>query len=140
ADTESDGELRIILDSLNLPKQQADEVSGADRMSVLNVSGRDPLKIAFRSVPNPAQAPGWTSWRVQILAIGEAGTAAVAWESNNYPKPAGGRLAKVRRAIKVKELEGLDEGTYFLRVDAYDAAGALLTTPRRIDAKDDTSR
>ena len=140
ADAESEGELRIILDALNLPKQQADEVSGADRMSVLNVSGRDPLKIAFRSVPNPAQAPAWKSWRVQILSIGEAGTATVAWESNNYPKPAGGRLAKVRRSIKVKELEDLDEGTYFLRVDAYDAAGALLTTPRRIDPKDDTSR
>ncbi len=140
ADAESEGELRIILDSLNLPKQQADEVSGADRMPVLNVSGRDPLKIAFRSVPNPAQVPAWKSWRVQILAIGEAGGATVAWESNNYPKPAGGRLAKVRRSIKVKELEDLDEGTYFLRVDAYDAAGALLTTPRRIDPKDDTSR
>lgn len=140
ADAESEGELRIVLDSLNLPKQQADEVSGADRMSVLNVSGRDPLKIAFRSVPNPAQVPAWKSWRVQILAIGEAATATVAWESNNYPKPAGGRLAKVRRSIKVKELEDLDEGTYFLRVDAYDAAGALLTTPRRIDPKDDTSR
>jgi hypothetical protein len=140
ADAESEGELRIILDSLNLPKQQADEVSGADRMLVLNVSGRDPLKIAFRSIPNPAQAPAWKTWRVQILAIGEAGAATVAWESNNYPKPAGGRLAKVRRSIKVKELEDLDEGTYFLRVDAYDAAGALLTTPRRIDPKDDTSR
>lgn len=139
ADAETDGELRLILDPLNLPRQQADEVSGADRMPVLNVTGREPLKVAFRSVPNPSQAPAWKNWRVQILAIGEGG-ATVAWESNGYPKPAGGRLAKVRRSIKTKDLESLDEGTYFLRVDAYDADGALLTTPRRIDPKDDTSR
>lgn len=139
ADAETDGELRLILDPLNLPRQQADEVSGADRMPVLNVTGREPLKVAFRSVPNPSQAPSWKNWRVQILAIGEGG-ASVAWESNGYPKPAGGRLAKVRRSIKMKDLESLDEGTYFLRVDAYDADGALLTTPRRIDPKNDASR
>jgi hypothetical protein len=139
ADAEDDGELRVILDPLNLPRQQADEVSGADRMSVLNVTGKDPLKVAFRSVPNPSQAPSWKNWRVQILAIGE-GAATVAWESNSYPKPAGGRLAKVRRSIKTKDLESLDEGTYFARVDAYDAEGVLLTTPQRIDPKEESSR
>lgn len=139
SDAESDGELRLILDPLNLPRQQADEVSGADRMPVLNVTGKDPLKVVFRSVPNPSQAPSWKHWRVQILAIGDGG-ATVAWESNSYPKPAGGRLAKVRRSLKMKDLEGLDEGTYFLRIDAYDAEGTLLTTPRRIDPRDETSR
>ena len=139
ADAENEGELRLILDSLNLPRQQADQVSGADRMPVLNVSGRDPLNVVFRSIPNPSQAAAWKHWRVQILTIGEGG-ATVAWESNSYPKPAGGRLAKVRRAIKTKDLQSLDEGTYFLRVDAYDADGSLLTTARRIDPKDDESR
>ncbi len=139
SDAESDGELRLILDPLNLPRQQADEVSGADRMPVLNVTGKDPLKVVFRSVPNPSQAPSWKHWRVQVLAIGDGG-ATVAWESNSYPKPAGGRLAKVRRSIKMKDLEALDEGAYFLRVDAYDAEGTLLTTPRRIDPRDETSR
>jgi hypothetical protein len=140
ADAENDGELRLILDPLNLPRQQADEVSGADRMPVLNVTGREPLKVAYRSVPNPTQAPTWKNWRVQMLMLGEDGTATVAWESNSYAKPSGGRLAKVRRSIKTKDLEGLDEGTYFLRVDAYDAEGALLTTPRRIDPRDSSSR
>lgn len=139
SDVESDGELRLILDPLNLPRQQADEVSGADRMPVLNVTGKDPLKVVFRSVPNPSQAPSWKHWRVQVLAIGDGG-ATVAWESNSYPKPAGGRHAKVRRSIKMKDLEGLDEGTYFLRVDAYDGEGTLLTTPRRIDPRDENSR
>lgn len=139
SDAESDGELRLILDPLNLPRQHADEVSGADRMPVLNVTGKDPLKLAFRSVPNPSQAPSWKHWRVQILAIGDGG-ATVAWESNSYPKPAGGRLAKVRRSIKMKDLEELDEGTYFLRVDAYDAEGTLLTTLKRIDPRDESSR
>jgi len=138
-DAEAEGELRLVLDPLNLPRQQADEVSGADRMPVLNVRGRDPLKVVFRSIPNPAQAPAWKHWRVQILTIGEGG-AAVAWESNSYPKPAGGRRAKIRRSIKTKDLKTLDEGTYFLRVDAYDGDGALLTTPRRIDLKDEDSR
>lgn len=139
SDAESDAELRLILDPLNLPRQQADEVSGADRMPVLNVTGKDPLKVVFRSVPNPSQAPSWKHWRVQVLAIGDGG-ATVAWESNSYPKPAGGRLTKVRRSIKMKDLEGLDEGTYFLRVDAYDGEGTLLTTPRRIAPRDETSR
>lgn len=139
ADAENDGELRLILDPLNLPRQQADDVSGADRMPVLNVTGKDPLKVVFRSVPNPSEAPAWKNWRVQILAVVDGG-ATVAWESNSYPKPAGGRLAKVRRSVKMKDVEALDEGTYFLRVDAYDAEGTLLTTPGRIDPRDENSR
>jgi hypothetical protein len=139
ADAESEGELRLVLDSLNLPRQIADDVAGADRMPVLNITGKEPLKVVFRSIPNPSQAPAWVHWRVQFLAIGD-GAATVAWESNNFPKPAGGRLAKVRRSIKTKDLESLDEGTYFLRVDAYDAGGALLTTPRRLDPKNEASR
>jgi DNA phosphorothioation-dependent restriction protein DptH len=139
ADAETDGELRIVLDPLNLPRQLADEVAGADRMPVLNVTGQAPVNVAFRSIPNPSQAPAWKHWRIQILAIDEGG-ATVAWESNNFPKPAGGRLAKIRRSIKTKDLVGLDEGTYFIRVDAYDTDGALITTPRRIVPNDDTSR
>jgi hypothetical protein len=139
SDTEDDSELRIVLDPLNLPRQLADDVSGADRMPVLNVAGRDPLKLAFRSVPAAAQVAGWKHWRIQLLAIGGDG-ATVAWESNSYPKPVAGRLAKIRRLVKAKDLENLDEGTYFLRVDAYDAEGALLTTPRRIEPKDHSSR
>lgn len=138
-EAETDGELRLVLDPLNLPRQQADQVSGADRMPVLNVTGKEPLKVAYRSIPSPSQAPSWKHWRVQVLSISEGG-AAVSWESNSYPKPAGGRLAKVRRSIKMKDLEELDEGTYFLRVDAYDSAGALLTTPKRIDPRDENSR
>jgi len=137
-DAENDDELRIILDPLKLPRQQADVVAGADRMPVLNVTGRDPLKVVYRSIPTPSLAPAWKNWRVQILAIGDGGST-VAWESNGYPKPAAGRRAKIRRSIKMKDLAGLDEGTYFIRVDAYDADGALLTTPRRID-QDENSR
>lgn len=139
ADAENEAELRLILDPLNLPRQQADEVSGADRMPVLNVMGKDPLKVAFRSIPNPSEVAAWKNWRVQILAVVDGG-ATVAWESNSYPKPAGGRLAKTRRSVKMKDLEALDEGTYFLRADAYDGEGALLTTPRRIDPRDEASR
>jgi len=139
SDAEDDSELRIVLDPLNLPRQLADEVAGADRMSVLNVTGREPLKLVFRSVPAPAEVPASKHWRIQLLAVGGEG-ATVAWESNSYPKPAGGRLAKIRRSIKTRDLESLEEGTYFLGVDAYDSEGALLTKPRRIDPKDEASR
>jgi hypothetical protein len=139
ADTEHFGELRLVLDPLHLPRQQADDVSGADRMPVLNVTGKEPLKVAFKSIPSPADAPTWTHWRIQLLALGD-GESTVAWESNGFKKPAGGRRAKVRRSVKTNDLEGLDEGTYFLRVDAYDEQGALLTTQRRIDPRDEGSR
>lgn len=139
ADTENVGELRIVLDPLSLPRQLADEVAGANRMPVLNVKGKDPLTVVFRSIPNPAQAVGWKNWRVQLLSVAEAG-ATIAWESNSFAKPASGKLAKVRRAIKTKDLESLEEGTYFLRVDAFDAEGAILTTVRRTDPRDETSR
>lgn len=138
-DSEEGSELRLILDSLDLPRQQADQVSGAERMPVLNITGKDPLKVVFRSVPNPSQVPGWKNWRVLILALG-GGESTVVWESNNFPKPAGGQRAKMRRSIRMKDLEMLEEGTYFLRVDAYDAEGALLTAKRRLDTEDDNSR
>lgn len=139
ADTENEAGLRIVLDPLDLPRQEADEVGGADQMRVFNINGRDPLKVAFRTVPAPSHAPGWKSWRVQVFALGEEG-ASLAWESNAFPKPASGRGAKLRRSIKPKDLEFLDEGTYFLRVEAYDAEGAVLTTSRRADPANVSSR
>ena len=56
----------------------------------------------------------------------------MAWESNSYPKP-GGRNQKFTRTIKTAELGNLDEGTYFLKVDAYDQNGALMTQRRPVD-------
>ena len=83
SDAEDDSELRIVLDPLNLPRQLADEAAGAARMSVLNVTGREPLKLVFRSVPAPAEVPASKHWRIQLLAVGGEG-ATVAWESNSY--------------------------------------------------------
>ncbi|MGK4004028.1 hypothetical protein WMF31_15450 [Sorangium sp. So ce1036] len=139
-----DGEaedLRILLDPLGLPRQTEDNVLGAAQMPVLNVGdkSKDVLKVAFRSIPSPSQVPAWKTWRVQILSVAE-GQVSVAWESNSYPKPAQGRLATIRRSIKAKDLQGLEEGTYYLKVDAYDAEGAQLTRPRRVDESDPNSR
>ena len=139
ADSNEGSELRLILDPLDLPKQQTDEVSGAERMPVLNITGKDPLKVVFRSLPSPSQVPSWKSWRVLILAL-EDGDSTVVWESNNYPKPAGGQRARMRRAIRIKDLDMLEEGTYFLRVEAYDSEGALLTAKRRLESEDENSR
>jgi hypothetical protein len=132
ADTENEAGLRIVLDPLDLARQEADEVGGTDQMRVFNVNGRDPLKVAFRTVPAPAQAAGWKSWRVQLFVLGEDGVS-LAWESNAFPKPTSSRSAKLRRSVKPKDLEFLDEGTYFLRLEAYDAEGAVLTASRRAD-------
>lgn len=129
--------LRIIVDPVSLPLQPEDTVSGTARLPVLNLEGKDPLKVAFRAVPPPAQVANWKTWRVQILSVRD-GIPSTAWQSNGFPKPA--RSAKTTRSIKVQDLQSLEEGTYFLRVDAYDGDGVIITEPRRIDENDPNSR
>jgi hypothetical protein len=136
-DTGTTEDLRLVVQPLSLPRQTEDSVVGATQLPVLNLEGRDPLKVAFRSIPLPSQATAWKAWRVQIMSLRD-GAPTVAWESNSYPKPQ--RQAKVSRAIKTQDLHALEEGTYFLKVDAYDADGALLTKPRRVDEDDPSSR
>jgi DNA phosphorothioation-dependent restriction protein DptH len=140
-DAQSATELRLILDPLALPLQQADEVSGAVQLRVLDVDASKPLKVGFRAIPAPAQLPAWKTFRLQFLTrAGVDGQATVAWESNGYPKPTGPRSQTVRRSIRTADLQGLEEGTYYLRVEAYDEGGALLSNPRRIDPDDPASR
>ncbi|WP_158626543.1 hypothetical protein [Corallococcus interemptor] len=131
-------ELRLLVEPLTLPLQTQDVVSGAAQLPLLNLGGRDPLKVSFRSLPGPGQVPSWKTFRIQLLRVGEGG-GAVAWESNSFPKPQG-RTSVMRRSIKVADLQALEEGTYYLKVDAYDAEGALLTRPRRVDPGDESSR
>lgn len=100
-------------------------------MPVLDISGKQGVKLSVRSFPKPAEVPAWKSFRAQLLSVGDDGPA-VAWESNSYPKPTG-RNQKFSRTIKAMEFAGLEEGTYFLKVDAYDQNGALLTEPRPVD-------
>jgi hypothetical protein len=131
--------IRIIVESLGLPLQTADEVSGAAQLPVLNLDEPNaPLKVAFHSQPRPAVVPAWTHFRIQILSSSGDGPS-VAWESNSYPKPASNQKT-VRRSIKAKDLQTLEEGTYFVKVDAYDLNGNLLTTVRPIDPEDDVPR
>lgn len=140
ADAQNATELRIILEPLALPRQAADDVSGAVQLPVLDLEKSAGLRVGFRASPAPAQLPMWKHFRVQILSVsGADGQPSVAWESNSYPKPTG-RQAAVRRTIKKADLEGLEEGTYYLRVEAYDASGAVLLQPRRIDPADERSR
>lgn len=140
ADAQNATELRIILEPLALPRQAADDVSGAVQLPVLDLEKSAGLKVGFRASPPPAQLPTWKHFRVQILSVsGTDGQPSVAWESNSYPKPTG-RQAAVRRTIKKADLDGLEEGTYFLRVEAYDESGAVLLQPRRIDPADERSR
>jgi hypothetical protein len=136
-DTGATDDLRLVVEPLLLPRQTEDSVAGAAQLPVLNLDGRDPLKVAFRSIPPPNQATAWTSWRVQIMSLRD-GAPTVAWESNSFPKPQ--KQAKVSRAIKAQDLQALEEGTYFLKVDAYDTDGTLLTKPRRVDENDPNCR
>lgn len=131
--------VRIIVQDLGLPLQVPDEVAGAAQLPVLNLdNAKATLKVSFHSEPRPSEVPAWTHYRIQILSSTDEG-ASIAWESNSYPKPAG-RRASVYRSIKAKDLQALEEGTYFAKVDAYDSNGNLLTTVRRIDPQDETSR
>jgi hypothetical protein len=133
-----DQELRLTLEPLNLPVQTPDLVSGAAQMPVLDLQGRRGLKVSARSMPPPAQVAGWKSFRFQILSHGEDGES-VAWESNNYPKP-GGKNRVFSRTIKLADLQRLEEGAYYIKVDAYDQSGALLTKRRPIDPNDTEGR
>jgi len=136
-DTTSSEDLRLLVQPLTLPRQTEDSVVGTAQLPVLNLDGKEVLKVAFRSIPPPNQVASWRSWRVQIMSLRE-GAPTVAWESNNYAKPS--KNAKVSRSVKASDLQTLEEGTYFLKVDAYDPDGALLTKPRRADEKDPNGR
>lgn len=131
--------VRLILEELDLPLQTPDQVGGAAQLPVLDLeNSKAQLKVVFRSQPRPAEVPAWTHYRFQILSTAE-GEAVVAWESNSYPKPAG-RQKNVRRSVKVKDLQSLEEGTYFVKVDAYDSNGNLLTTTWKLDPRNPNSR
>jgi hypothetical protein len=133
-----ENELRIILERLGLPTPPADEVSGAAALPVLDLDSAKGLKVAFRSSPPPAQVGAWKYFRVQLLSL-EGGQPTIAWESNSYPKPAG-KNRLITRTIKAGDLQSLEEGTYYLRVDGYDHEGALLTAEHKLNASDPNSR
>lgn len=138
---EEEGTLRLILEPLNLRVQSADEVANATALPVLDVSegAKEGLKVSFKSLPLAAQAPRWTTFRIQLLSVGDEQPAEV-WESNSYPKPKGARKAATSRTVKADELRSLPEGTYVLRVNAYDKDGTLITTPERVEAEELRSR
>jgi len=130
-------ELRIVLDSLALPIQTEDEVGGTTRVPVLNLDGKEALKIGFRSIPSPNDVPAWKTYRVQLFLVdGEQPT--IAYESNGFKKP--GSKHRATRTLKLSDLQSLQEGTYFARVDGYDQDGATLTKPRPLDPSDPNSR
>jgi DNA phosphorothioation-dependent restriction protein DptH len=132
-------ELRIILEPLSLPVQAEDKVTDAAQLPILNLVGKDPLRIAFRSIPKPNQYPSWKNFRVQILAVNDEAPS-VAWESNNFPRTQGPN-ARISRSIRIADLQSLEEGTYSMKVEAYDADGALINaSPRLVDPNDLTSR
>jgi hypothetical protein len=136
---DSSTDVRLILEELDLPLQTPDQVGGAAQLPVLDLeSSKAQLKIVFRSQPRPSEVPAWTHYRFQILSTAD-GDPVVAWESNSYPKPAG-RQKNIRRSIKAKDLQSLEEGTYFVKVDAYDANGNLLTSAHKLDGRDPNSR
>ena len=132
-----DTQLRIKLEPLTLPTQSADDVGGTTPLPVLNLDGRDALKVSFRAVPAPSEVPSWKTYRVQLVLV-DGSEPTVVWESNGFKKPASRQ--KVNRAIKITDLQSLEEGSYFVRVDAYDQDGAILTQPRQLDASNPNSR
>lgn len=137
-DQPDDNDLRIVLHPLDLPMQPADEVGGMAALPLLDLDVSRALKVSFHSSPQPNQVVAWKSFRVRLLSV-SGGHSSIAWESNNYAKPTGKRRT-VTRSIRSTDLHGLDEGTYYIKVDAYSDDGALLTAERKIDESDPTSR
>lgn len=133
AETADSQNLRLVIESIDLPMQSDDTVGGALSLPVLNLNDRKKgLKVAFRSVPPPAQVDAWASFRFQLLSPGTPPTSV--WQSNSYPRPAG-RLATIRRTIKADDFDAVEEGTYFLRVHAYDKSGAVLDVSREAEGE-----
>jgi len=137
-DSTDDQELRLLLDPLSLPIQMEDNVAGAAQMPVLDLEGHQGLKVSFRSIPPHGEVSAWKTFRVQILST-EEGQPSVAWESNSFSKP-GGRNRKITRTIKVADLQSLEEGTYFAKIEAYDESGAFLAKRHALNPDDDNSR
>jgi len=133
-----EGELRLVVEDLVLPKQEEDLVGGSIPMPVLDLQGREGIKVSFRSIPPHGQVPRWATYRFQLVALGGE-EPVVAWESSAFRKPPG-RQRTVSRTLKVQDFQDLEEGTYFLRVDAYDSGGVLLSVSRRLDPADPGSR
>jgi DNA phosphorothioation-dependent restriction protein DptH len=122
------GELRLIMEPLGLPTQTEDSVGGALPVKVLKAG--QALRAAFKSIPRPQEHSGWATYRFQVLAMDSDG-ARVAWESNSFRKPAGANRI-IRRALKP---QGLEEGTYYLRVEGYSEDGAVLTKSRAAEGE-----
>jgi len=134
------GEVRVILDPLKLPVQKEDKVAGAAPMPVFQLDGKEPLVVSFRLVPPGSQVDALKHVRVQVLTTRE-GKGEVLWESRNYPKPEGKNSGRMTRKIKPVELEAtVPEGVCWLRVEAFDRSGALITTRRLLDPNDPQGR
>jgi hypothetical protein len=130
-------QLRIKLEPLALPLQSADDIGGTTPLPVLNLDGKEGLKASFKAVPAPAEVPTWKTYRVQLVLV-DGDSPKVVWESNGFKKPASRQ--KATRTIKISDLQVLEEGTYFVRIDAYDQDGAVLTQTRRLDPANPNSR
>lgn len=137
-DRDNTDEVRLVLDPLALPKQSPDQFGETISLPVLDFDTNTNLKIAFRSIPAPSDVDAWKTYRIQILEVSEDAST-IRWESNNFQKPA--KKNKVNRTIKSSDLKNvLTEGTYFLRVEAFGADGAVLTKPLSLDATQPNGR
>lgn len=101
-----DTQLRIKLEPLSLPMQSGDEVGGTTPLPVLNLDGREGLKISFRAIPAPAEVPAWKTYRIQIVLV-DGDQPAVVWESNGFKKPASRQ--KANRTVKIGDLQALED-------------------------------
>jgi DNA phosphorothioation-dependent restriction protein DptH len=130
--------VRLVLDPLALPKQSPDQFGETVSLPVLDFDANTNLKVSFRSIPAPGDVDAWKTYRIQILDATEE-PATIRWESNNFQKPA--KKNKVNRTIKSSDLKNvLTEGTYFLRIEAFGADGAVLTKSVKLDPTQDDGR
>ncbi|NEZ64670.1 hypothetical protein D0962_18065 [Leptolyngbyaceae cyanobacterium CCMR0082] len=131
-------QVRLVLEPLSLPRQVPDQFSQTVSLPLCDLDSNSKIKVSFRSIPGPKEVIAWQSYRFQILAPSEDAPILL-WESNNIAKPKA--RAKINRTIKASDLRDiLEEGTYFLRIEAYGADGAILTKTQPIDSSDPDGR
>jgi len=96
-DSGNTDEVRLMLDSLALPKQTPDKFSETVSLPVLDLDTNTTLKVSFRSIPTPSDVEAWKTYRIQILSPSDD-IPTLLWESNSLQKAK--KNAKVNRTIK----------------------------------------
>ena len=133
-DDVSSDELRVYLDDLALPTRDPSLPLGEDNPLYFDINRQKTLSVNWTTTPKPSIAGGLAYFRVEIVSSDNA----VVWEGKNIKRGAGTRASR-RTSLKADDFrERVEDGLYFIRVDAYSDGGDRITSdvPRDPDRPD----